>query len=159
MQTVNPTREQGEAFARSAPDDKAIVMVNLLRFRERADYGEPGGGAVSGRKAYDRYSKAVLPMLWEVGGQILWMGKVRTSLILPDGEAWDEVLLVHYPSRAAFLRMVQSAPYQAIMKHRTAALLDARLIEARTEALPRWMLAVARGATRLKALVIPGIPR
>lgn len=163
MHTVNPTREQAEAFGSSAPDDKPVVMVNLLRFRERADYGAAaaggGGEEVSGRKAYDRYSKGVLPILWEVGGQVLWMGMVRGALIIPDGEQWDEVLLAFYPSRAAFMRMVRSAPYQAILHHRTAALLDSRLIETRVAPLPRWMMAMARGATRAKALLSPRIPR
>lgn len=159
MPTVNPTLEQIEAFARSAPDAKPIVMVNLLRFRAQADYASTGqrdeGG--TGREAYGRYSKAVLPLLLEIGGQPLWMGKGRASVIAPDDEAWDEVLLVYYPSRDAFMRMVRSAPYQAILHHRTAALADSRLFETRAVRLPRLVLGAARGALRLKALVFPKI--
>ena len=51
MGTVNPTLDQLAAFARDTPDDAPIVMLNLLRFRERADYGEGSGGEVSGEKA------------------------------------------------------------------------------------------------------------
>lgn len=157
MATVNPTREQIERFAREAPDDAPIVMLNLLRFRERADY--PDGAPLSGRKAYGRYSKAVMPLLWEVGGQPLWMGKARAGVIAPEGEAWDEVLLVHYPSRRAFVRMVTSEPYQRILHHRTAALADSRLIELRAVRLPRWLLGVARHAVRARALLAPRLPR
>jgi uncharacterized protein (DUF1330 family) len=153
MPIVNPTLAQIEAFERDTPDAKPIVMVNLLKFRERADYGQGG----TGREAYARYSKAVMPLLWEVGGQPLWMGKGRAPVIAPDGESWDEVLLVHYPSRRAFLRMVKSEPYQAIMHHRTAALADARLIETRAMPLPRWLLGAARQLLRLKTLVFPKI--
>ena len=67
----------------------------------------------------------MIPLLWEVGGQVLWMGNVREGLIAPDGESWDEVLLVHYPSRRAFVRMVTSEAYGKIgARHRTAALAE-----------------------------------
>lgn len=37
------------------PDDRPIVMINLLRYRDRASY-EPGSGfeACSGRDVYER---------------------------------------------------------------------------------------------------------
>jgi uncharacterized protein (DUF1330 family) len=159
MATVNPTREHIGVLERETPDDKPVVMVNLLKFREVAEYppGERAGG--SGKDAYARYSKAVTALLWEVGGQPLWMGKVRAGVIVPDGESWDEVLLIHYPSRRAFLRMVKSAPYQAIMHHRTAALADSRLIETRAVRLPKLVLVAVRGLVRVKALFWPQLPR
>jgi uncharacterized protein (DUF1330 family) len=157
MGTVNPTLDQVAAFARDTPDDAPIVMCNLLRFRDRADYGGASGGEVSGRQAYDRYSKAVLPLLFEVGGLPLWMGKARASVIAPDGESWDEVVLVHYPSRRAFLRMINSPAYRAILHHRTAALSDSRLVETTAMAVPSWILRAGRLAVRAKALVLPKI--
>jgi uncharacterized protein (DUF1330 family) len=159
MRTVNPDRARIEDFARKAPDAAPIVMLNLLKFRDLADYEEKAAARVTGRKAYERYSKAVVPLLWEVGGQVLWMGKARAGVILPDDESWDEVVLVHYPSRGAFVRMVSSDAYQAILHHRTAALSDSRLIETRAVRLPRLLLAAARGATRTKALFRSKIPR
>lgn len=159
MPIVNPTIAHIEAYERATPDDEPIVMLNLLKFRARAEYPEGGAARESGtgREAYKRYSKAVMPLLWEVGGQPLWMGDARASVIAPDDESWDEVLLVHYPSRSAFLRMVKSAPYQAILHHRTAALADSRLIETRATRLPRWILGAARRLLRLKTLVFPKI--
>lgn len=156
MACIEPTREQVAAFERETPDEKPIVMLNLLNFRERADYraGGPGG---SGRDAYSRYSKAAIRLVWEVGGQVLWSGRVRAGLIAPEGESWDEVVLVHYPSRRAFLRMVKSEAYQSIMHHRTAALADSRLIEMRASRLPRCVLGAARALLRAKALVLPKI--
>jgi uncharacterized protein (DUF1330 family) len=162
MTSVNPSLEHIAQFERDTPDDKAIVMLNLLRFRARADYGEgaaPGLAGVTGREAYSRYGKAVLPLLWEVGGQVLWMGNARAGIIVPDGESWDEVVLVHYPSRRAFLRMVRSDAYQAIMHHRTAALADSRLVETRAVSLPRWVLGLARRALRMKTLLVPRVGR
>src|SRR5262249_2690123 len=139
MPTVSPSRAQIEDFARSAPDAAPIVMLNLLKFRDVADYGEKARGRVTGRQAYARYSRAVIPLVWEVGGQPLWMGKARAGVIVPADESWDEVVLVHYPSRGAFVRMVSSAAYQAIMHHRTAALADSRLVETRAVHIPRLL--------------------
>lgn len=152
MPIVNPTEEQLATFAASAPDDAPIVMLNLLRFRDQADYGD-GSTGVTGKKAYARYSKGVLPLLFEVGGLPLWMGRGRYPFIAPEGESWDEVLLVHYPSRAAFVRMVNSPAYREVMKHRTAALADSRLIETTAAFLPKSLLKLGRAAIRAKALI------
>ena len=56
------------------------------------------------------------------------MGEAHAALIAPPEERWDEVLLVRYPSVAAFVGMLQQHDYQAATVHRTAALEDARLI-------------------------------
>jgi uncharacterized protein (DUF1330 family) len=152
MATVNPTDAQIEDFRR-VPDDAPIVMLNLLRFRDQAD--APQGG--TGKQAYARYSKAVLPLLLEVGGYPIWMGKARYPFIAPEGEAWDEVLLVYYPSRRAFLRMVESDAYQRAMPHRTAALADSRLVETVPSRVPRAVLRAAGLAARAKALLFPAI--
>lgn len=159
MFTVSPTRLALSRFADETPDEAPIVMVNLLRFRDVADYGPSGARGVSGRKAYAEYSRGVLPLLLEVGGLPLWRGEARASLIAPEGERWDEVLLVHYPSRRAFLRMVSSRAYAEVMPHRSAALEDSRLVETRVARLPRSLLRLARAAIRVKALVRPAIDR
>jgi len=111
------------------PADTPIVMLNLLRFRKRAVYGrnakEPPR---SGIEAYTEYSRLVWPLLRAVGGKVIWRGKAHHALIAPADESWDEVLLVEYPSVGAFGEMVTSEEYQRIVFHRTAALLDSRLI-------------------------------
>ncbi|RZU48069.1 uncharacterized protein (DUF1330 family) [Fluviicoccus keumensis] len=155
MKTVNPSDTEIERFRRDADPRHPIIMVNLLRYRAQAMYEDGRPTVLSGRQAYQRYTRSVLPLLWETGGKLLWMGHVRTSFIAPDDEAWDEVALVWYPSRQAFLDMVTSAPYQEVMKHRTAALDDSRLIETRAVRIPKTLLNLARGAVRLKTLVRP----
>lgn len=157
MPIVNPTEEQLAEFAAEAVDRKPIVMVNLLRFRDAADYGSGPEARLTGRKAYDRYTRAVMPLLWEVGGQVLWRGHVRSSFIAPEGECWDEALLVHYPDRAAFVRMVNSPAYREAMTHRTAALADSRLLETRPGRLPKVILNLVRGAVRLRRLLSPRV--
>jgi uncharacterized protein (DUF1330 family) len=128
MPSVEPSEAQ-LARLLELDDGKPIVMVNLLRYREHAAY-EPGTDAepCSGREAYERYGMYVLPLLAAVGGRVHWRGDAKALVIGPADEDWDEVLLVEYPSRSAFVSMVTGEQYRAIMHHRTAALSDSRLI-------------------------------
>jgi len=110
-------------------EDRPIVMINLLRYRERAAYPEGSGAEpCSGRDAYRRYGQASIGLIIAVGGQVIWQGSPKAVLIGAPGEEWHKALLVRYPSKRAFLDMVSSADYQAIAVHRTAALEDSRLI-------------------------------
>lgn len=129
MRSIDPTRESVKLLVANVPEGIPVVMLNLLRFRERANYpAESNEPSRSGRDAYDVYGKLVVPILAGVGGRMIWRGDARHALIAPDGETWDEVLLVEYPSRDAFLTMLRLPEYRAITVHRTAALGDARLI-------------------------------
>ncbi|MCG8670058.1 MAG: DUF1330 domain-containing protein [Pseudomonadales bacterium] len=160
MQTsVEPSKEIIEQLQNEPSSDKAVVMLNLLRFRDQADYSDTdiNGMACSGRKAYERYSKAVMPLLLEVGGSPIWMGDAQSTLIAPKGEQWDQVLLVAYPSRQAFLKMISSQAYQDIMGHRTAALLDSRLVETYPKFFPKRLVKLAGLGFRLKSLVAPAM--
>lgn len=89
--------QQGAAFFGS-PDNGPVVMLNILRFRDKADYShapdlEPAGGC-SGREAYDRYIREMLPLLEASGGAVLFSGAGAPFLIGPQDENWDHVLLV-----------------------------------------------------------------
>jgi hypothetical protein len=95
--TIEPTAEQIGALA-DAPDDRPIVMLNLLRFKERAD-GIDAAEAITGRQAYERYGEGVAPHIARVGAEVLAMGECRQSVIAPRDEAWDGIVLVRYPSR------------------------------------------------------------
>lgn len=121
--TIEPTAEQMKALF-AAPDDAPVVMVNLLRY---LDVASDGSGR-TGREAYNDYSAAVLPMVASRGGAIVYFGNAAPSVIAPADEQWDDVVLVMYPSRAAFIDMTTSEEYVAVMGHRTAALADSRLI-------------------------------
>lgn len=103
-------RDLNDEFVRSLPDQGPVVMVNLVRFRERS---LDGNG--SGWDAYSRYSKGDMPLLKKVGGTIIWAGNVEGAVLGDLGEGrWDWVVLVHYPSRAAFLEMMTSPEYALI---------------------------------------------
>lgn len=134
MKTIDPDLQRLPAIVAGIPQGVPIVMVNLLRFRETALYkGEPAG--YSGREAYRRYSEVALAHLAHIGASVIYVGAARGALIAPPDEAWDEVLLVRYPSIQAFMGMLADPDYRACTKHRTAALEDARLIATVAQAL------------------------
>jgi uncharacterized protein (DUF1330 family) len=89
--------------------DKPVVMVNLMRFRDRSLDGDG-----SGWDAYQRYSALTVPMIKARGGTLLWTGNARAvALGAEQDNQWDYVALVYYPSVAAFLDMMTSAEYEA----------------------------------------------
>ena len=93
-----------------------VVMLNLLRFAE------------SGRELYGQYAEALsTTFLPRYGGEVLYAGNGATSLVAEAGQDWDAVLLVRYPSRAAFSRMVADPEYQQVTQLRTRALTEAVL--------------------------------
>ena len=123
----NGPQELNWQFVSSLPDDGPVVMVNLVRFRERS---LDGNG--SGWDAYTRYSKADMPLLKRVGGTILWAGHVEGAALgdLGDGR-WDWVVVVLYPSRAAFLAMMTSPEYELANVDRENAIDDHVILAAK----------------------------
>jgi uncharacterized protein (DUF1330 family) len=122
---VDPTAEQLQALA-AGSDEGPIVMLNLLRFKERAD-GVFADEGISGREAYERYMADAAGHLDRVGGRLLVGVECAETVIGADGE-WDVCALVEYPSRAAFLEMIGDESYQQAHPKRSAALADSRLI-------------------------------
>lgn len=124
--SIEPTPQQLERLAAS-DDDGPVIMLNLVRFKERAD-GIDAADGISGAEAYARYGAAVSTFLERVGGRILLAAAAQESVIGPEDAEWDLVLAVQYPSRAAFRAMTSDPDYLAIHAHRAAALEDSRLI-------------------------------
>ena len=126
QKTIDPVRGTLSAIAGQLSESDPIVMINLLRFRETANY--VGGIECAGREAYATYSKQAFKKIKEAGGEVLYQGSVIGSIIAPAGESWDEVILVRYPSFTAFREMITNSEYQKISRHRAAALEDSRLL-------------------------------
>jgi uncharacterized protein (DUF1330 family) len=125
------SNENGAAlFARNIPGE--VVMLNLLRFRDVADYSDSPDLApdepISGRAAYAKYAMNTLPLLEAAGGSLLYSGEGGEFLIGPIGKGWDRVLLVRHQSVAAFMSFASDPDYAAGAGHRTAALADSRLL-------------------------------
>ena len=87
-----------------------IVMVNLMRFRDRSLDGQG-----SGWDAYLRYSALTVPLIKARGGTLLWTGEAKAVALGPQaGNQWDYVALVYYPSVSAFIDMMTSSDYQTL---------------------------------------------
>jgi uncharacterized protein (DUF1330 family) len=94
-----------------------VVMLNLLRYD-----GEQG------RESYATYARHLSEtFLPRYGGEVLYAGDGSTVLVAEEGQAWDTVLLVRYPSRQAFSDMVADPEYQEVTRYRTGALTEAVL--------------------------------
>jgi uncharacterized protein (DUF1330 family) len=110
---------RGDDLKRFLDEDPGgpVVMLNLLRFAEGR------------RESYETYAKALTDggYLADVGGKVLYAGDGSTALVAEDGQAWDAVLIVRYPSREAFSRMVANPDYQTVTHFRTEALTEAVL--------------------------------
>jgi uncharacterized protein (DUF1330 family) len=115
---AGPKEVNAELIA-SLPDTGPVVMVNMLRLRDRA--------------AYRRYSELAMPLIKARGGTVLWAGNGE-AVAFGDaqGDRWDYVVLVRYPSRAAFLDMVHSSEYAAANVQREQA-VDKHVILAAAE--------------------------
>ena len=119
------TQDQWQAF-KDLPRDTPLNMLNLVRVRDWADYGDDQ--IISGLDAYKTYGRDSQTAFAKVGGRVLWRGTFETSLIAPADEYWDFCFIAYYPNAAAFIAMQFDPDYQAAVKHRQAAVLDSRLI-------------------------------
>lgn len=118
---VYPAREQFAEFF-GGPEDGPFVMVNLLKFKPRAEYADGSDSQLTGREAYARYGEAVGKLVQGLGGRIRYSGEVTGLLIGSVEERWDMVALAEYPSLAAFRAMTASPEMRAIEHHRSAGL-------------------------------------
>jgi len=125
------TQESGRAFMMRGISG-SVVMLNLLRFRDRADYSATPHLApqepISGAEAYQLYIGQTLPHLKKSGGELIFMGKGGNFLIGPTSERWDAIMLVRQNSVNDFMAFTSNPEYMDGMAHRTAALEDSRLL-------------------------------
>ncbi len=122
---INPTKEQFAAF-QTLPDEGPIHMLNLVRLREHAVYED--GRKASGADAYKAYARESGPVFERLGGRQHWIGRFDCVLIGPEDERWDLVFIAEYPNPAAFAAMIRDPEYREAVKHRTAAVVESRLI-------------------------------
>ena len=127
---INPTEAQMQAF-QAADQTRPVHMFNLLRFHERAQY-QNGDRGRSGQQAYEGgYGKVAVSCFLRLGGKIIAAGRYRMTLLGAEGdpalEAWDEIAVVQYPNRPAFLHMLSNSKYVKALEHRNAGLAETQL--------------------------------
>ena len=124
MQVVNkiyPNKEQIKGFMEPVSEGP-ICMVNLLKFKEKAEYEDGRDTDLTGREAYALYEEGVKKLLQEIGGGIGFEGDVERLALGEVEELWDVVGLAVWPSRGAMFKVMQSPEMQAISVHRSAGL-------------------------------------
>jgi uncharacterized protein (DUF1330 family) len=124
MQVVNkvyPNKEQIKGFMEPVSEGP-ICMVNLLKFKEKAEYEDGRDTDLTGREAYALYEEGVKKLLQEIGGGIGFEGDVERLALGEVEELWDVVALAVWPSRGAMFEVMQSPEMQAISVHRSAGL-------------------------------------
>jgi len=128
---IEPSQRAGMRFMQRGIEGR-IVMLNLLRFRDVADYtANPEltpEVPISGAEAFKRYIEHNLPFLRESGGEVLFLGDGGEFLIGPEDERWDLFMLNRQSSAQSFLAFSSHQDYLAGIGHRTAAIEDSRLL-------------------------------
>ena len=141
MEVVNkvfPNREQIEGFM--APgQDGPIYMLNLLTFKEKAEYPDGRDTDLTGAEAYAVYSAEVAGHVATVGGRPMFAAKVERLMLGEVEELWDTAAIAMYPSRKAMMEMMSSPDYQASAVHRTAGLAGQLNIEL-VEPMGAWLM-------------------
>ena len=126
---IYPTSEQIAALL-AGPDDRPVVMLNLLRFKPQADATV---GEMTGREAYERYARAMRQVVESQGGRFIWAGNVDTLVIgETDAAGFDVVGIVEYPSRKKFVEIATSDRVREIGVDRAAGLESQWLIATTT---------------------------
>lgn len=125
MQVINevfPSDPEQIRSLREKGPEGPIFMVNLLKFHDRAQYGDDREATMSGREAYMIYGRAVMQLLPKFGGKGVFAADVTHLSLGKVEELWDEIAIAMYPTRRAMVEMSMSDEWRAIAVHRSAGL-------------------------------------
>ena len=118
---VTPSEAQMQGFLEQGHDEP-IYMLNLLKFKERAEYEDGRDSDLTGEQAYGIYGQAVADLLVKVGGAPVFSASVERLMLGEVEDLWDSAAIAMYPSRQAMLTMISLPEYQEIAVHRSAGL-------------------------------------
>ena len=123
---VNPTEQQMEQIM-AYPKDTPLVMINIIKFKSKADNSNE-----TGKEAYARYFKNAQSFVVQSNAKLIWKGAVATTVIGDLENQPDMIFLVEYPSVDHFIKMISNPEYQKIANDRTIALEYGGLIACQT---------------------------
>jgi len=101
---------------RAADDGRPFVLAQLLKFA-------PGG-----RDRYLAYSREAQRILRGSGAAIVYAGECEDPLGAPESHVWDVIVLVRYPSRAAYVDLLDNPAFQEAAEMRRKSLRDAAFL-------------------------------
>ncbi|MEM9464305.1 MAG: hypothetical protein AAGA90_02980 [Actinomycetota bacterium] len=112
--------EYGLKLATTDPaEDGPVWMVNLMKYKDRAEYADGSDGGRSGIEADNEY--APTDSLEAVGAELVYLANVDATP-LGDGVQWDRVGIVKYPTRRAFIEMQERKDFQDSHVHKEAGM-------------------------------------
>lgn len=105
-----------------------VSMLNLLRFKPRAEYEDGRETSLTGREAYGLYAAEMTPYVIAQGGRLIHSSAAH-FLMIGDGELeWDTVAIMEYPSKEAFAKIASAPEVARFAIHRTAGLAHQLLV-------------------------------
>ncbi|MEM1378564.1 MAG: hypothetical protein AAGG69_14370 [Pseudomonadota bacterium] len=124
--TVWTSEEAFEAFLRN-DDGRPFVMINLMEFRERAQYSDENASNtdMTGEEAGVIYGQSVLPQLLIRGSYPISRAARHNTIINSVGQQageFDSFAMVRYRSRRDLIDMIGSEGFQAAEIHKWASL-------------------------------------
>ena len=124
MNYVNATtKTEAQIEALLAVDDGGpVCMVNLLKFKEKAEYEDGRETNLSGAEAYQIYGAATGPLIKKLGGEIVFTSVLKGMVVGEVEDLWDVMAIAKYPTLQAFIDMVSSTEYLSAYHHRMAGL-------------------------------------
>jgi len=138
----------------SRDDGREFVMVNLIKYREKAAYppGSPYGD--SAVEADKRYARAFFPYLLRYGNVPVFISWRSGSFIEPPGaEPWQVVAMIRYRSRRDFIRSVRAVVGKDVMVHKWAAIDTTHVFPVR----PLFSFIAVRWAVALLIAVVASL--
>lgn len=129
-----PTDEALATFAAPATLDQPVRMLTMLRFRDRSTSAVNGDDALEDRASSDaldgfgEFAEMLGEQLAAVGARSVFYAEAEQIVIGHPDERWDLVSIIEYPSRQAWLEVVNGADFQALEPQRIAGLADMRLV-------------------------------
>jgi uncharacterized protein (DUF1330 family) len=129
---VIPSEEQMKGFTEGS-DEAPIQMVNLLKFKEKAEYDDGRETRLTGQEAYAIYGAEVQAHLAKVGAQGIFSARVKRLMLGEVEDLWDAIAIVTYPSKKAMFTMMMDPDYQASAVHRAAGLKGQLNIETESD--------------------------
>ena len=124
MEYINATTktdQQMEALLK-ADNGGPVCMVNLLKFREKAQYEDGRETDLSGIEAYQIYGAVTGSLIKELGGEVVFTSVFNGMVVGEVEELWDVMAIAKYPTLQSFIDMVSSPEYLKVYHHRIAGL-------------------------------------
>ena len=116
---VHPDPEQIGPFIQT---EGPVCMVNLLKFKDRAEYADGRKTDLTGQQAYGLYAAEMRKLVEASGGTFHFGAQCVGMLLGKVDEEWDFVGIVEYPSARALIEISSSEPFREIEVHRVAGL-------------------------------------